>query len=493
MDRRRLALLVLATCMAVLAGLVTAPGSGAGTIDGLLEAAPSRLQAEGRGTDQASHPEYLLRIAPLAAAALAGTDTESIRFDPYRAGWAGTRGQSIPVEWQNRYGATIVGRLYGPARWGPQRHPAVVLVPGGGSREDDYQGIAQSLAEAGYVVLGFDPQGQGRSDVMPSPEFCDGGGAWREPQEAGVQEHGDCAGVPPQLALDSPLRPVLANLDESPAGPPASAVEFQVSYLTDREGTLDQIDAFTQLIGANYVLGALDAADFLASRDNPWRRHIDLRRVATVGHSLGAWGAVAAANGDPERRFRAAVGFDGFATVPDGAAPSVPTLFLAAENIDTDYPTVPAPDPDTGLPWLREAARWRTAGVDSAQIVLGGSTHMEWYYFAFRLLNPVYGPFINASSDGERVSVHYVLAWLDLHLERKPTGALDRLTAERFDDTADRSSIGQGTADPVTLANRPYTISGEAVADHLSPLFRSRIDAAGVSCEDLRQGCRSTT
>ena len=50
------------------------------------------------------------------------------------------------------------------------------------------------LAEAGYVVLTFDPQGQGQSEADGHPRYCDPDGKWREPQEMGIREQGRCAG-----------------------------------------------------------------------------------------------------------------------------------------------------------------------------------------------------------------------------------------------------------------------------------------------------------
>ena len=209
------------------------------------------------------------------------------------------------------------------------------------------------------------------------------------------------------------------------------------------------------------------------------------------GHSLGATGAVTAANGDPLHRFAAAAGLDGYGTPPEGAPPSVPTMFVAAEGIDLDFPQVPEPDPDNDHPATAAGARWRASPIDAMQITLRGSTHGEWNYVPYRLANPVTGPFYNASSEGEVVSVYYLQAWFDLQLRGATHGedALRRLTAKRFDNSADRSSIGTGRYDPVRLKNQPYTIAGERRTQHLSPLLRSAYDVAGLRCDDMVSGC----
>lgn len=466
----------------------------------LLAEAVERVRAEGRGFDQATNPDYLVRLAPLVADYLSGADTESVRVDPFRAGWDGRRGEHQTVTYRNRYGARIVADLFSPAL--PHRDPVtgargrgpfpgLVLVPGAGSRGDDYLGVAQSLAEGGYVVLAFDPQGQGRSEAAPAREFCDPTGAWRAPQEAGLVERGRCAGAAPFPPLEHPLADLAPVLAGTPAGPFVDVMGQLLAYKLDYEGFLEQVRAAYPFVGPNYVFGALDARDWLVSPANPLQALVDPDRIGVLGHSLGAWGAITAANGDPQRGFAAAAAFDGFAPTP--VQPTVPSLFLVAEGLDTDFPAIPPTQEPARHPWVEEADRWLASGVDAMQVSLRASTHQEWYYTPFALANPIAGPLRNASSEGERVSVHYLLAWFDLHL-RGPehrADALRRLTTRVFDASADRSSIGQGTYDLRTGRNRPYTVAGERVAEHLSRVLPSAYDIAGARCDDLvrRGGC----
>src|SRR6185312_14436328 len=97
--------------------------------------------------------------------------------NPYRAGWDGSRGQSTPVTFTNRYGALIRGDVFTPL---PGAHdpytgreltgpfPGVVITTGSvqGS-ERMYWWLAEDLAERGYVVLTYDVQGQGTSETLP--------------------------------------------------------------------------------------------------------------------------------------------------------------------------------------------------------------------------------------------------------------------------------------------------------------------------------------
>ena len=63
-----------------------------------------------------------------------------------------------------RNGATLGGRVWF-TRAGPAKRPGVVIVNGSvQASETLYWFEAQTLAKAGYVVLTFDPQNQGRSD-----------------------------------------------------------------------------------------------------------------------------------------------------------------------------------------------------------------------------------------------------------------------------------------------------------------------------------------
>ena len=55
----------------------------------------------------------------------------------------------------------------GPTRQGPAKRPGVVITDGSVQADEQmYWYAAQALAKDGYVVMTFDPQGQGRSDTL---------------------------------------------------------------------------------------------------------------------------------------------------------------------------------------------------------------------------------------------------------------------------------------------------------------------------------------
>src|SRR5215218_6018963 len=75
-------------------------------------------------------------------------------------------GLSRPVLFTARDGAVLSGHVWA-TRSGPARRPGIVITSGSvQAPEPLYWFAATNLAKRGYVVLTFDPQGQGRSDVF---------------------------------------------------------------------------------------------------------------------------------------------------------------------------------------------------------------------------------------------------------------------------------------------------------------------------------------
>jgi dienelactone hydrolase len=393
--------------------------------------------ASGRAVDWAANPG-----APAPGGA-----------DPRRAlaRWNGARGQVLPIAYRNRYRARIVGHLFRP-RHATGGLPAVVFVNGYGSTDEAYYWAAEDLAEHGYLVMTFNPQGDGGSDAKPAPEYCTPGGAWTRPQEMGIREQGSCAGQDPPEVL---------------TGQGTSAT-FVATGRVGNEDTTGAAPVYRAL-APRYVLGTLDAVAFLLSDRNPWRGSVDGGRVGVAGHSIGAWAALMAANGDPLRRFRAGVALDAFHHFDFGVTGREPTLFVQSEQENTLGPrVVPPSDPASPRqlhPTRAAFADLRTRGVDAGFFVLRGSTHDDFT-----------DSFVQASRDGQRVASYLMLAWLDEHLRagRAARRGARRLRARRFDRSADVSSIGTGSYDPAR-GNVPYTIGGERVAGHLSFYYPSEL------------------
>lgn len=436
----------------------------------------NKVAAQGRTLDQMTNPDYLARQAQAV-----GQCTEQFRHacfftDPYRVDWAKQgRGQMLRVAWTNRYGVLIKGALWAPPGAGAGGEqdslPAVLVVNGGGAIQEQYSAFAQGLAEAGYLVLTFDPQCHGSSGCDPAPEYCEPHEGWRQ-QEMGVQEYGKCAGQPP-----------------GPFDSPSSAAAFGVHAATCvgtgtcAAATLRQM--YVESTSA-HVLGALDAVTWLLSPDNPWGVLVDEGRIGIAGHSFGSQAALLAGNGDPHRRFAAAVSWDGYGVLPGEVPPRVPTLFQRADHDEYGARSM-TPDPEGAAP-MQNARQFVRNGVPTGHVALGGgSTHQEWAYTPF--FGAAFAGQSVASRDGERVALHYTLAWFDRFLKGPARAARERLVSPVFDDSADRSSIGQGSYDVLQQRNVPYTIGGETTAEHLSELYPSWISLPELTCADLREGC----
>jgi len=432
--------------------------------------AQNYADAHGRTTDQLSNVAY--HELRLEVCGPGNSDGGACDGDPFRRleAWNGARGKVVEVSYPNRYGATIRADLWAPkvpftdpvsgsVSSGP--FPGVILVSGYGFERFRYRAFAEGLAEAGYVVLTFDPQGQGDSDAAPNPTstYCDADGAWRRPQEMGISETGPCAGEDPQPEATTQDLPYLPRI-----------LLFQ-----DARGTQPLYDA----IRPRFVFGTLDAAAWLLSKANPLRGLVDGTRLGVAGHSIGAYAAMMVANGDPLHRFRTGISWDSFAHLDNGVGPTVPTMFQQSEQENLIGPRyAPPADPEALHPARLSYAAFVSSSVDTKFIVLRSSTHREWSYFA-----P--GAVSEASSKGERVALYESLAWLDRYLKGAATNrvrgdeakqantGLRRLDAATFDGSADRSSIGAGRWDQDSDRNVPYTIEGDLVADHLSYYYGS--------------------
>lgn len=251
----------------------------------------------------------------------------------------------------------------------------------------------------------------------------------------------------------------------------------------------------------------------------PHWEQLDTRMVGIAGHSQG--GSTASLIGQADKRIRAIVAWDNLTALKTGWVdkigmdpPADLVLRTPALGIGADYyfkvvPTTEAPEPakantqggrgrgaephpkDPGYQELKGA------GVDTMLVMLRAGTHLDFSLFG--------GP---ASRYGESVINYYTLAWFDRYLKgaHDPALAADayrRLTAQTFDDSADRHNISQGlydkaaAGDSVLKGNRPYLVGGTPVRDRLSFYFTSRCaitkpgSTVRVGSEDMRAaGCR---
>lgn len=355
------------------------------------------------------------------------------------------------VLFTSRNGATISGHVWATEA-GPAKRPAILINSGSVQAPEELWGWAGAvLARHGYVVLTWDPQGQGYSDTT-----------------------GACSDAFPDLG-DCPDR-----LD----GVPAQADPQQPFYL----GSQDALDFLLSTRDAPYAprrsVNGLDHSGkqrrrVAAGRNaafNPLWELVDAQRVGVAGNSLGASSASELSMVD--ERIDAVVGWDnlrgGSAASPFPGAgatkPRVPGL-----GIGNDYgldvtPMLSRPSPDAALSGF---TAFKAAGVDTMQLVVRGGTHFESAYIPNRKFG--------ATRYGLDLTAWYTTAWFDHYVKGDAT-ALDRLLTDRWRRDPRVKAIEEATG----VAAR-----GKGDPNHLSALKTSKawLGSAGFTCEDLRAGC----
>ena len=323
----------------------------------------------------------------------------------------------------------------------PQTYPVIAFSPGLQSYNEVNAWFPEEMAEAGYVVMIVDPQGQGDS------ELCG--------HEADGTPTFDC----PSSSVDvyqNGLRSAIEFLLSRPANP----------YPWDLEPNGVGTPAF-----------------------NPFWESVDPEHVGIAGHSYGAIASTPL--GQEDERVDAIVSYDNLdADLPASSPKRTPTLFFATDYPfpATPFPMGTNPDPDqhvTGVAYNQLVA----AGVDTMSITTRASDHYEWGYQPFPANFP-------SSRYGERVSLYYSLAWFDRYLKGDPSAAA-RLTRGVFDDSADLHSIGAGIYDADQAAgdptnpfagNVPYTIAGKCVANLLSFYYHSALwlEGGAIQSSNMR-------
>ncbi|MEA2482544.1 MAG: hypothetical protein QOC55_491 [Thermoleophilaceae bacterium] len=375
--------------------------------------------------------------------------------DPFRSvkRWTDAGlGRVAPVKFKALDGATLRGHVFLPPESVPKPkggYPGVVITDGSvQAYEELYYWAAEDLAAHGYMAMTYDVQGQGDSDLFGS----------------------DCS---------------------DPTKVPASCqgVPYQQNY--------------------NFYQGAEDSLSFFLSTAskqfggsyNPYFRQLDRSRVGIAGHSLGA--AAVSIVGQCDNRVKAIAAWDNLSKVTDCSGVTVPSqyksktlLHAPALALTNDYgfwtqPTLTPPDPHSKMAGY---AQLKAAGLDTQIVAFRGATHLTYTYIPL---------VFQASELNERMASYYTVAWFDDQLKHKASG-FDRLTAKRFDDSADTDSIGAGVYDPAKAnpadpyaGNVPYKIKGIDVANAVSFYYQSAYAlrnphskrGALATCVDMRAGC----
>ncbi|MCW2500106.1 MAG: hypothetical protein JWN87_1782 [Frankiales bacterium] len=356
-----------------------------------------------------------------------------------------TRGYGIvsPVLFTARNGATLSGHVWA-TKAGPAKRPGIVITNGSvQAPEQLYWFAAQALAKAGYVVLTFDPQGQGQSDTF-------GDGVDRQ------------EGFPAQ----SDGRPFF-------------------------DGTVDALDFFLSTAQRPYVpqKSCLTGTSHRDKQDrrvkaglntgaNPFASLLDPTRIGLAGHSYGAAGVSYVGQADP--RVKAVVAWDNLAgTDPtgreagcvDAAARKVVKITKPGLGLSADYYLPPTPNralPDPKAKSVSSLA-YSTQGVDTGEIVIRGGTH---YDFSF-IPNPAF----TSSLRGADLTAWYTVAWFDKYV-KGDRSADARLLTDRWRHDATTAAI-----DPDR--------DGNVFSDYYDSRLDIRVGGRRISCEDLRTRCRA--
>ncbi len=360
-------------------------------------------------------------------------------------------GEVTPVKFTSLDGAQLRGHVFTPPATVPEPkggYPAVVITDGSvQAYENLYYWAAEDLAEAGYVVMTYDVQGQGDSDMFP------------------------------------------ANCQPDPSDPSAGCpgVPYQQNY-NFFQGAEDSLNYFLSTPGRRYH-GVYDP-DF---------RDINPNRVAVAGHSLGAAGVSEV--GQCDNRVKAVVAWDNLDAITDCSDVSIapkyrsaklihaPALALTNDYLFNPQPMASPPDPHAKDAGYKQVA---AAGQDAEIVAFRNATHLTYSYV------PAVLP---ANELSERMASYYTQAFLDLELKHNASG-FTRLTATKFDSSADVHSIGAGAYGPDKVTpgdpysgNVPYKIAGIPVADAVSFYYESEYALHNpknrhlATCVDMRAGC----
>ncbi|PZR66834.1 MAG: hypothetical protein DLM63_08110 [Solirubrobacterales bacterium] len=351
-----------------------------------------------------------------------------------------------PVLFTARNGATLSGHVWA-TRSGPAKRPGIVITNGSvQANEQLYWFVAETLAKAGYVVLTWDPQGQGQSDTFgASPDTAEG-----FPAQSDGRPFFDGTEDALNFFFSTPSHPY----------DPVPSCSTGTSHAAKQD---------------RRVKAGLDAAY------NPFWQLLDPARVGVVGHSYGAAGV--SYIGQWDARVKAIVAFDNLAAPSVGggiasegpcpanprarapAAITKPALGLSADYFLPPTPNLSAPSP---LAKSTESLAYSSAGVDSGEIIIRGGSHLDFSWIP----NQAFG----ASLRGADEIDWYTTAWFDKYLKRDPS-ADARLLTDRWRHDGQEAAI-----DPNHDGNM------------FSFYYPSRLDiglAAGgrFVCEDLRPGC----
>ena len=355
-----------------------------------------------------------------------------------------------------RNGATISGRIWSavnPALHPNAKRPAIVITNGSVQADEQmYWYAAQALAKDGYIVMTFDPQGQGQSDTFgQAPD-----------EQEGFPAQSD--GRPFFDGTEEAINFVLSN--------PKHPYEPVPSCETGTSHAAKQNERVAKGLDAPY---------------NPFWHEVKGGGIGLAGHSYGAAGVSYIAQWDP--RVKAVVAWDNLAapdpsqsTGASGGGPeekpcpanpadrTVPPITKPGLGMSADYFLPPTPNTELPNPQAKseESHAYTEAGVDSGEIIIRGGSHLDFSFIP----NQAFG----ASLRGADEIAWYSSAWFDKYIKHERS-ADKRLLTNRWRE------------DPVEAA-----IDSHHDGNAFSFYYYSRLDihrAGGevFDCENMRKGC----
>ncbi|MGN6169594.1 MAG: alpha/beta hydrolase [Solirubrobacteraceae bacterium] len=361
-----------------------------------------------------------------------------------------------PVVFTARDGATLSGHVWATVG-GPAHRPGIVITNGSVQADEQmYWFAAQTLAKAGYVVLTFDPQGQGISDV-----------------------HGQAPDRNEGVPAQTDGRPFYDGTED--------AIDFFLSTPRHRYKPVRSCSTGT----SHAAKQKARVHKHLDSAYDPFWRLLNRSKIGLAGHSYGAAGV--SYIGQWDHRVRAIVAWDnlegpgprdasfsgpgGNRSIGEAGCPAHPAARRAvritkpALGISADY-FLP-PTPNTSLPKPESKSKWSLAyskaGEDSGEIIIRGGTHLDFSWIPNQAFP--------ASLRGPDLIDWYTTAWFNKYLKHARNADAELRTTRWRHDAA------EAAVDPDHDGNA------------FSFYYYSRLDFHRRSgkrwkCEDLRDGCR---
>ena len=348
------------------------------------------------------------------------------------------RGRVEPISFEALNGATLRGHVFAPpatARRPEGGFPGVVITDGSvQGYEELYFWAAEDLAEAGYVVMTYDVQGQGDSDL------------------AGDDCPGECSGIPYQQDY---------NFYQG-------AEDSLNAFLSPRNPFRDLVDR--RRVGiAGHSLGAA-AVSHVGQCDKRVKAIVAWDNLDAIANCGGV---------EIPDRYRAET------------LHGTPALGVANDYLFNTQPRLTPPDPQAKADGFRQL---KAAGTDTASIVLRGATHLEYTYVP--LVLPASQKGERFASYYTRAWFDRYLKGDDRAFRRLTARRFDRSVDVSAIGTGefDHAAAAQDPANRYA-GNVPHTIAGVPVANAVSFYYRSQYflrapDGTRRRCADVRGGCR---